>query len=78
MISWLTWAMMRERTVVNRMLSRITPTKSMAILPIMATSAAGTATSSTHSVIFGMLREATLASADRHSAQIICTLCLPM
>ena len=78
MISWLTCAMSRERIVVNTMLSRMMPTKIAAIRPIMATSLFGTASSSTHSVIFGMNSVATVASALSASDRSILPLWRPM
>ena len=78
MISWLTCAIRRERIVVNTMLSSMMPTNRPAIRPIIAISLFGTASSSTHWVIFGMNSAATLAIALSSRARIILYLCLPM
>ena len=78
MISWLTCAISRERIVVNTMLKRMMPMNSPAMRTIIAISLLGTASSSTHWVIFGMNSAATLAIALKSSARIILYLCLPM
>ena len=60
---------------VKMMLIRMMPTKARAILPSMAVSPAGTATSSTHWVILGMNSTATLARALRMKAVSILPRC---
>ena len=78
MIRWLTWAIIRERMVVNTIPRAMIPTKRSAIRPIMAVSLFGTASSSTHWVILGIKREATLAMALSSSAASILYLCRAM
>ena len=77
MICWLTFTIILLRIVFITIPSTMIPTKVSASLPIIAVSLLGTASSSTHCVIFGMYRAAMLATPLSSSASSILYLCLP-
>lgn len=73
-MAWLTWAIIRARMVVKRMLSAIRTVYSTASRPSSFTSLLGTASSSVHCMILGPNSPATLARALSSRAAIILNL----